>query len=135
AQMETVLDDIAAGERAATSYLKDFYLGDQGVLKLVDAALEEIDAREISTIVDARWAPYVARVGRHGPYVEGPIDGELKTASLSPEPDPGDLTREQLEEILVEGNLGDVKVAEDPDSGEEILLKRGPFGPYLQLGE
>ncbi len=135
AQMETVLDDIAAGERAATAYLRDFYLGEQGVLKLVDAALEEIDAREISTIVNDRWAPYVVRVGRYGPYVEGPIDDELKTTSLSPELNPGDLTREELEEFLIEGNLGDVEIALEPESGEKVLLKRGPFGPYLQLGD
>src|SRR5680860_1588727 len=45
-----------------------------------------------------------------------------------------DLDREGLEEILREGNIGDVTVAADPESGDPVLLKRGPFGPYLQLG-
>ena len=47
---------------------------------------------------------------------------------------PADLTREDLERYLREGNLGDVEVATEPETGEPVLLKRGPFGPYLQLG-
>lgn len=31
--------------------------------------------------------------------------------------------------------MGDVTVATEPTSGQPVLLKRGPFGPYLQLGE
>ncbi|HRP46492.1 MAG TPA: topoisomerase C-terminal repeat-containing protein [Trueperaceae bacterium] len=31
--------------------------------------------------------------------------------------------------------MGDVVVATEPTSDEPIYLKRGPFGPYLQLGE
>src|SRR5690606_5242876 len=47
---------------------------------------------------------------------------------------PGDLDREALATALTEGNIGDVTVAVEPESQEPILLKRGPFGPYLQLG-
>lgn len=135
ARMESVLDDIAAGERTSDTYLRDFYLGDNGIVRLVDDALEGIDARAISTIENEAWAPYVVRVGRYGPYVEGPLDGEAKTTSLPADAAPGDLTREELERYLTEGNMGDVAVAQEPDSGQAVYLKRGPFGPYLQLGE
>jgi len=135
ARMESVLDDIAAGERNAARYLHDFYLGDEGIVKRVDDALEAVDAREISTIRNPRWEPYLVRVGRYGPYVEGPLDGDNKTASLPDDVAPGDLTKADLERYLTEGNMGDVAVAEDPDTGAPVLLKRGPFGPYLQLGE
>ena len=135
AQMESALDDIAAGERNAAGYLRDFYLGDEGIVKRVDEALEGVDAREISTVHNEKWEPYVVRVGRYGPYVEGPLDGELKTTSLPNEVAPGDLSKEDLERYLVEGNMGDVEVATWEETGEPVLLKRGPFGPYLQLGE
>lgn len=135
AKMESALDDIAAGERNAAGYLKEFYLGDEGIVKRVDEALEGVDARQISTIHNEKWEPYVVRVGRYGPYVEGPLDGELKTTSLPNDVAPGDLTREDLERYLVEGNMGDVEVATWEETGESVLLKRGPFGPYLQLGE
>ncbi len=135
AQMETALDDIAAGERNAAGYLRDFYLGDEGIVKRVDEALEGVDAREISTVHNQKWEPYVVRVGRYGPYVEGPLEGEVKTTSLPAEVAPGDLGKEDLERYLTEGNMGDVEVATWPETGEKVLLKRGPFGPYLQLGE
>ncbi|HLV11489.1 MAG TPA: type I DNA topoisomerase [Trueperaceae bacterium] len=134
AGMESVLDDIAAGERPSDTYLRDFYLGDEGIVKRVEQAMEDIDARAISTVTAAKWEPYVVRVGRYGPYVEGELDGELKTASLPGDVAPADLTREDLERYLREGNLGDVEVATEPETGEPVLLKRGPFGPYLQLG-
>src|SRR5690606_30057501 len=60
---------------------------------------------------------------------------ETMTTSLPADVAPGDLTREDLAEALREGNIGDVHVATEPESGESVLLKRGPFGPYLQLGE
>lgn len=134
AQMERVLDDIAAGEKSASKYLQEFYLGSGGIKDLVELGMEQVDGREISTIQPKSWEPFLVRVGRYGPYVEGPLEsGELKTASLPNDLAPGDLTREQLETYLVEGNMGDIEAATTED-GEVVLLKRGPFGPYLQLG-
>jgi DNA topoisomerase-1 len=134
AGMEAILDAIASGERPSDRYLHDFYLGEDGIVRRVEQAMEGIDARAISTITAAKWEPYVVRVGRYGPYVEGTIDGEVKTASLPPDVAPADVTREDLERYLREGNMGDVTLATEPESGLPVLLKRGPFGPYLQLG-
>ena len=134
AGMEAILDAIAAGERPSDTYLHDFYLGEDGIVRRVEQAMEGIDARAVSTVRAARWEPYVVRVGRYGPYVEGELDGEVKTASLPPDVAPADLTREDLERYLREGNLGDVTLATEPETGQPVLLKRGPFGPYLQLG-
>lgn len=135
ASMETVLDNIAAGQQVSTTYLHDFYLGSDGIVKRVEQGIEGIDPREISTVRTDKWEPYLVRVGRYGPYVEGSVDGETMTASLPPDTAPGDLDREDLATALSEGNIGDVTVAVDPESQEPVLLKRGPFGPYLQLGE
>ena len=135
AGMETVLDDIAAGQRVSTTYLHDFYLGSDGIVQRVEQGIEGIDPREISTVRADAWDPYVVRVGRYGPYVEGAVDGETLTASLPADVAPGDLDREDLATALTEGNIGDVTVALEPESQEPVLLKRGPFGPYLQLGE
>ena len=135
AGMETVLDEIAAGQQVSTTYLHDFYLGADGIVNRVEQGIEGIDPREISTVRSDHWAPYVVRVGRYGPYVEGVVDGSTLTASLPADAAPGDLDREALATALHEGNIGDVPVAVDPDTHETVLLKRGPFGPYLQLGE
>ncbi len=134
ANMESALDDIATGDLASSGYLRDFYSGAEGIEGRVKTALNEVDARAISTIESPAWEPYRVRVGRYGPYVEAEADGKTMTASLPAEAAPGDLTREDLERFLHEGNIGDVEVATVPGSGEVVLLKRGPFGPYLQLG-
>ncbi|HET8984851.1 MAG TPA: type I DNA topoisomerase [Trueperaceae bacterium] len=135
AGMESVLDDIAAGQRVSTTYLHDFYLGSDGIVERVEQGIEGIDPREISTVRTDKWEPYIVRVGRYGPYVEGTVDGQTLTASLPADVAPGDLDRESLALALTEGNIGDVTVAVEPESQEPVLLKRGPFGPYLQLGE
>ena len=135
ANMEQTLDDIAAGKVDAVPYLKDFYLGENGIESRVQSGLERIDAREISTIESRKWDPLVVRVGRFGPYVEGELKGERATASIPEEIAPADLTREQLEELLVEGNKGDVIMGDYPGTETPMVLKRGRYGPYLQLGE
>ncbi|MEJ2666978.1 MAG: topoisomerase C-terminal repeat-containing protein [Deinococcales bacterium] len=135
ANMEAALDDIAAGALASTPYLRGFFGGEDGIEARVSAGLEGIDAREISTIASPRWDPYVVRVGRYGPYVEGPVEGgELKTTSLPEDLAPADVTREMLESHLNEASKGDVEIGRFPDGDQPMLLKRGPYGPYLQLG-
>ncbi len=139
ATMETSLDEIATGALASVPYLRAFYAGPSGIEAAVAQGLEGIDAREISTVRTPAWDPFVVRVGRYGPYVDGEIDGEKKTASIPEESAPADLTRDDLERFLREGNAGDLIVGLfDPDAAERaqpMLLKRGPYGPYLQLGE
>ena len=135
ANMEQALDDIAAGELNATPYLRDFYLGEDGIEARVERGLGSIDARAISTISSPKWDPYVIRVGRFGPYVEGKLDGESVTASLPDEIAPAEVTREMLEELLRNGRSADQSLGNFPGSDQAMLLRRGPYGPYLQLGE
>ncbi len=135
ARMEATLDEIANGSVDPVPYLREFYAGREGLESTVATALERVDAREISTIRDAAWDPFVVRVGRYGPYVEGTIDGEVKTASLPDDAVPADLTRADLERFLREGNAADHVLGTHPESDQPMLLKRGPYGPYLQLGD
>jgi len=135
ARMEATLDEIANGSVDPVPYLRAFYGGENGLESTVAAGLEAIDAREISTIRSPSWDPFVVRVGRYGPYVEGTLDGDTKTASLPDDTAPADLTREQLERFLRDGNAADHVLGSHPDDGHAMLLKRGPYGPYLQLGD
>jgi DNA topoisomerase-1 len=134
ADMEQTLDDIATGQLKAIPYLKQFYFGDDGLERQVQAGLEAIDARSISTLSFPKWGDYVVRVGRFGPYVEGEIDGERLTSSLPDTLAPGDIDEATLRQFLKEGNTEDKVVGEFPETGEVMLLRRGPYGPYLQLG-
>lgn len=137
ADMEKVLDDIARGEKEPTPYLKQFYFGDDGVEPRVEEGLDKIDGREISSIsFPKQWGDYVVRVGKYGPYVEGPLeDGSTATASLPDDLAPGDTTEERLCSILEEANQGDRVLGIHPEADQPVLLKSGPYGPYVQLGD
>ena len=133
--MEQRLDDIATGTLKATPYLKDFYLGKAGLETRVEAGLEAIDARETSTLSFPQWGDLVVRVGRYGPYVDGEVNGERLTTSLPEDLAPADVTKEGLLELLEKGNASDETVGTFPDTDQPMLLRSGPYGPYLQLGD
>jgi len=135
AEMEQILDDIAAGQREATPYLKSFFLGDAGLEHKVEAGLDEIDARQVSTIESPKWNGYVVRVGKYGPYVDGELDGVRATASIPEDLAPGDLSMEELHEMLEAGNAADRVLGKHPDNDMDVLVKNGPYGPYVQLGQ
>ncbi len=135
ADMEGILDDIAAGDMDAAPYLNRFYHGDSGLESRTQEGLEEIDAKGISTLSFPKWGDYVVRVGRFGPYVEGAKDGEIVTTSLPPETAPDEVTEEMLGELLEKGNAADNVVGSFPETGQPMILKSGPYGPYLQLGD
>jgi len=136
AEMEDVLDDIARGRKKPTPYLRDFYKGDKGIEERVEKGLEVIDAREISSIsFPDQWGDHVVRVGKYGPYVEGEMNGATVTASIPDDLAPGDVTEERLREILEEANKGDRVLGIHPEANLPVLLKSGPYGPYVQLGD
>jgi len=136
AKMEDVLDEIARGKMDPDPYLKDFYFGDDGIEPRVEEGLDKIDGREISEIAfPKQWGDYVVRVGKYGPYVEGPMDESTATASLPDDLAPGDTTEEVLQSILEEANRGDEVLGTHPEADQPVLLKSGPYGPYVQLGD
>lgn len=135
AQMEGVLDDIAAGDREAEPYLERFYRGQEGLEARTQTSLAEVDAKAISTLRFPKWGDYLVRVGRFGPYAEGTIGGETLTTSLPPDLAPDEVTRDYLEKALTEGNAADNVLGAFPETGEVMLLKSGPYGPYVQLGD
>lgn len=136
AEMEDVLDEIARGRQDPDPYLRDFYYGDDGLEPRVEEGLDKIDGREISEIAfPDQWGEYVVRVGKYGPYVEGPMNGSTATASLPDDLAPGETTQEKLASILEEANRGDEVLGTHPEHDQPILLKSGPYGPYVQLGD
>lgn len=135
ARMEDDLDQIANGQMEATPWLKTFYFGNghSGLINLVSANIEEIDAREINAIpigVDADGTMVVARSGKYGPYVQRGED----TASIPQDLAPDELTVDKAIEFL-EAPDGDRVLGTDPETGLEVSVRNGRFGAYVQLGE
>jgi DNA topoisomerase-1 len=136
AEMENDLDRIAAGSVDQVPYLSEFYFGvDQGGLKpMVEAKLGEIDAREISTIHIGETddgTEVVVRVGKFGPFVQVGED----TASIPDDLAPDEVTVSKAMELIAQSAGSDRIVGVDPVSGQEIFVKAGRYGPYVQVGE
>ena len=82
ARMEDVLDDIAGGRRDRKTELGEFYFGGgeiEGLHTLVNE-LGDIDAKELATFPIGEGIDL--RVGRYGPYVEGPGRGRGRRAPV-----------------------------------------------------
>ncbi len=136
ANMEQELDDIAEGNLDWLNYLRHFYLGQEGLENQVreKGATEGIDPRQVSTVELSNLAAEV-RIGQFGPFVAREENGERLTAGLPDDLAPADLTDALVEELLSHKSDGPKELGVDPVSGLPVLVKVGPYGPYVQLGD
>ena len=74
------------------------------------------------------------RVGRYGAYVVGK-DNEEERANLPEDLAPADIRDEGLQELLTNRNEAPEAMGIHPQSGEDIFVLTGRYGPYVQLGE
>jgi DNA topoisomerase-1 len=131
ANMEDVLDLIAAGQTDRVEQLEAFWRGGHSVsgdfpgIKPLTEDLGAIDARGIATMPIA-GTDAVLRVGRYGAYVER---GEER-ANIPQDLAPDELTADVAEKLLAEPS-GDRELGADPDSGLTIVAKSGRYGPYV----
>ncbi|MGH9007948.1 MAG: type I DNA topoisomerase, partial [Acidimicrobiales bacterium] len=103
-----------------------------GLKAAVAVHLGEIDAREINSIpigADSNGELMVVRVGRYGPYLQRGED----RASLAEDLAPDELTPLRAEELL-DAPSEDRVLGQDPETGLDVWVKAGRFGPYVQLG-
>lgn len=121
ADLENQLDDIAEGTRSYPEVLKDFY---QPFTKSIDSK------KDIDKLTDLGPAPaefpcpecgkdMVMKLGRNGVFM-----------SCANFPDCKGARTETGEEVPDDTVLGI-----DPETGLEVLLKDGPYGYYVQIGE
>ena len=134
ANMEQRLDDISNGSTDHLAYLRQFYLGAEGLETHVRTREAEIDPRQASSVNLINLNAEV-RIGQYGPYVAKEEGGERLTVGLPADLPPADLTDELVEDLLHHKLGGPQTLGIEPESGLPVLLKKGPFGPYVQLGE
>lgn len=137
AEMEDVLDEIAAGRKTRSQELAEFYFGSgdvEGLKKLVDE-LGDIDARELATFpIGGPESGIHLRVGRYGPYLEGPDDEGNPTGKRANVPDdlpPDELTLEKATELFANPAGEEIELGVHPESGLHVVAKNGRFGPYV----
>lgn len=136
-EMEEKLDRIARGDFDPSRYLTDYYQGEKGLKAIVESREDKIDpkeARKLDLPLEGLNGIELY-VGKFGPYVKMDRDGEEVTTSLPVDLSPGDITAGKLQELLRAEKQGPHSLGTDPETGLEIFLLTGRYGPYLQLGE
>lgn len=139
AELEDVLDEVSHGREERKQVLEGFWAGDgekdTGLKRLIEN-LPDIDARGLATF--ELGDDIALRVGRYGPYVEGPPmtpgDGgtDVPTRANVPEDLPPDeLTLEKAKELLANPAGAEKSLGTHPETGLELVVKNGRFGPYV----
>ncbi|WP_426242822.1 type I DNA topoisomerase [Nocardioides sp. LHG3406-4] len=137
AGMEDVLDDIAQGRRDRATELGEFYYGSETVTGLhpLVTGLGDIDARELATFPVGEPDDAISlRVGRYGPYLEGPDDDGNPAGKRANVPDdlpPDELTVAKARELLANPAGEETPLGEHPQTGLQVVAKNGRFGPYV----
>ncbi|KRC65776.1 DNA topoisomerase I [Aeromicrobium sp. Root236] len=139
AELEDVLDEVAKGREERLNVLTSFWTGtgegDTGLKRLVEN-LPDIDARGLATF--PLGEDIDLRVGRYGPYVEGPPfteDAEGKKvptrANVPDDLPPDELTLDRAKELLASPSGVEKELGKHPETGLMITAKSGRYGPYV----
>ena len=139
ADLEDVLDEVAGGREDRINVLQGFWTGEgegnTGLKRLVEG-LGDIDARELSTFDLGEGI--AVRVGRYGPYVEGPpfTKGEDDTdkptrANVPEDLPPDELTLDKAKELLATPAGLELELGVHPGTGLLVVAKNGRYGPYV----
>ena len=133
--MEDRLDQIASGDADSLAYLREFYLGEEGLQAETARGEKDIKPSE-ARIVALDGLGATVRIGRFGPYVERDDGSETPIrASLPKDATPADINAERVDAILKQRAEGPASVGVHPETNEPIFLLDGQYGPYVQLGE
>ena len=136
ASMEDVLDEIAGGRKDRATELGEFYYGAGDVVGPQDAGHRpRRHRRQGDGDLPDRAEGINLRVGRYGPYVEGPPseegDGAPVRANVPDDLPPDELTVAKAKELLANPAGEEQVVGNHPDTGLQIVAKNGRFGPYV----
>ncbi|MEX0680546.1 MAG: type I DNA topoisomerase [Balneolales bacterium] len=137
-EMEQRLDDIATGKEDRLNYLRAYFEGEKGLKNLVEKQESKIDPQ------DARYIDLPLNdlngmrvfLGRYGPYVQvRENDGKERMSSIPEDMAPSDITAEKLRDIIKKSEAGPESLGKDPETGQDVYIMTGRYGPYVQLGQ
>ena len=122
-KMEDELDQISIGKMKKEDYLNNFY--HLGLKEKLEQDHDKNESRLIM-IVDK----IEIRIGRYGIYAQKNEDRVTVDDSIIP----SEITSDAIAEMIVAKNAEPTALGND-ESGENILLKNGRYGPYIQCGK
>jgi DNA topoisomerase-1 len=146
AKLEQQLDDISGGRADWKQVLRDFW--DQ--FKTEVDRTKGLKMADVIDALDAELGPHFfpadpddetheprkcpncggrlgLKIGRTGGFIGCGNYPECKFTRPLIAPAPG--------EAPPEGDTGPKELGAEPETGESVTLKKGPYGPYIQLGE
>ena len=132
AKMEEDLDRIALGELDRSSWLKDFYFGDDGLRATVES-LSDSDPRAINSFDLGEGI--TLRTGKYGAYLEIGSGEERRIVNIPIGLTPDQLTTEKAVELVNAPEIKDRVLGPDPDTGFDIVVKNGRYGPYVSIAD
>jgi DNA topoisomerase-1 len=102
---------------------------------LVKNGEEKIDPKEVCGLplglTPESGVPIEVRIGRFGPFISNGTDRASVPDGIAPD----ELSLDKALGILAEAAKGPQALGADPSSGLPVFIKKGRFGPYVQLGE
>ena len=131
--MEKSLDGIAEGEVNYEKYLSGIYKGKKGLKEVVKEREKNILAEQSRKMQFPAFKGIDFNVGRFGAYITQKKGKEELKSSLPEDLFLSDLTLEKLIEILNTEKQKDVAFGKHPETKQNIFIKTGRFGPYLEL--
>jgi len=140
ARMEDALDDIAAGDTESRErFLDAFYNGDgerAGLARAIESRLPGIGFPLIPIGADPATGQEIGvRIGRKSAFAVRGSGAAQKRATIPSDLLIDDLTVEAASELLASRADKDAPLGQDPETGEVVYARVGPYGPYVQLGE
>ncbi|MEK7094903.1 MAG: type I DNA topoisomerase [Patescibacteria group bacterium] len=125
ADMEQKFDDIAEGKEKWREVIEGFYTPFHANLEKMDKVVDKKELMEEKTdkVCEKCGNPMVIKLGRFGKFMACSNYPECKTTIR--------LNTDGTIAVAVEAKM----LGTDPKSGLPVLLQRGRFGPYVQLGE
>ena len=137
ASMEDDLDEIAGGDEDMARWLGDFWFGPGGHGGLRDQVADNLDAIDAAAVNAVPIGTAADGRGDRRPVGQvRPVPEEGRPDRLHPRTTwhPTSSPWSKAEELLAAPS-SDRVLGTDPESGLEVQVKAGRFGPYVQLGE
>ncbi|MXW11189.1 MAG: type I DNA topoisomerase [Gammaproteobacteria bacterium] len=140
AGMEDSLDRIAGGSVDHVRFLSDFFRGDgdgaPGLEMRIEEELPRIDYPALAVGDDpATGDPLLVRIGKQHVFLQRGREKDSPRATLPVDLLIDELTPEKASELIELRLRGRSPLGRDDETGLNIYVRTGPFGPYAQLGE
>jgi DNA topoisomerase-1 len=132
--MENSLDSIADGDLDWKKYLEKIYFGQSGLKSTIASQEKKIDPEDARSISLQGLEKFKFKVGRFGAYVEVNNNGTVQSASIPEKEAPADITADLVEKWIEQKAKGADSLGKDPETGLDVFVLTGRYGPYVQLG-